>query len=231
MRPRVTLPFSLIWFAAFIAMSIGIANESAHVAAGARKDQRVDADDFALDVEQRAARIAGVDRGVGLDVRDEVFLRQIAALRADDAGGHRVLEAERLADRDHPFADLQLVGVADRDLRQVLRLDLEQRHVGALVGADDLGLELALVGELDVDFVGAVDDMRVGDEEAVGRNDEAGADRLLVEITLGPRRGAGPGRSGGRIRRTDRPRTARGPRERLIFCVTSMLTTAGACFS
>jgi hypothetical protein len=33
-------------------------------------------------------------------------------------------------------------------------LDLDQRHVGALVGADHLGLELALVGELHGDFVG-----------------------------------------------------------------------------
>ena len=39
---------------------------------------------------------------------------------------------------------------------------LHQRHVGALVGADDLGLELALVGERDDHLLGAVDDVGVG---------------------------------------------------------------------
>ena len=61
---------------------------------------------------------------------------------------------------------------------------LMQRDVGALVDADHLRLELALVGELDVDLVGAVDDVRVGDDVAVARDDEAGADRLLLEIAL-----------------------------------------------
>ena len=35
--------------------------------------------------------------------------------------------------------------IADAHRRQVLRLDLDDRDVGALVGADDLGLELAPV--------------------------------------------------------------------------------------
>ena len=65
--------------------------------------------------------VAGVDRDVGLDERHEVLLRQRAALGADDAGGDRVLEAERRADRQHPFADLELGGVAEAHRRQARR--------------------------------------------------------------------------------------------------------------
>ena len=46
-----------------------------------------------------------------------------------------------------PIADLELLRVADHH-RQVPGVDLEQCHVGALVGPDHLGLELALVGEV-----------------------------------------------------------------------------------
>ena len=40
----------------------------AGVVAGAARDRAVDADDVAANVEQRTARVARVDRGVGLDV-------------------------------------------------------------------------------------------------------------------------------------------------------------------
>ena len=59
--------------------------------------------------------------------------------------------------------------------RQVLRVDLDERDVGALVAADDLGGEFAAVGELHDDFGRAVDDVRVGDDVAVGAHDEARA--------------------------------------------------------
>ena len=156
-----------------------------HVPARARINERVDADNLAAHVEQRPARVAGVDRDVGLDERDQILLRQVASLRADDSRGHRVLEPERLADRDHPFADLELVGIADRDLRQILRIDLQQRNVGALVGADDLGLELAAIRQAHEDFGCIVDHVRVGGDVTIRRNDEARAGRLRFEIALG----------------------------------------------
>ena len=88
-------------------------------AAGGRDDQRVDADHFAIEVEQRPAGIAAVDGGVGLDVVVIGTGGDVAVARRDDAGRHRAAEAERIADRDHPFAEPQLVGIAElhRDQR------------------------------------------------------------------------------------------------------------------
>ena len=83
-------------------------------------DRGVDADDAAARVGQRPARVAGVERGVGLDdVLDEparapVARRQRAPERADDAGRHRAREAERVADGDDQLADAQPLGVTER---------------------------------------------------------------------------------------------------------------------
>src|SRR5690349_14479431 len=64
----------------------------------------VDADQLALEVHQRAAGVARVDRGVGLDEVLVAAAEAGAAGGADDAGGHGLAEAERVADRDHEVA-------------------------------------------------------------------------------------------------------------------------------
>src|SRR5690606_41691843 len=97
--------------------------------------------------EGRAAGVAGVDRGVDLDrVRDRRALRGLrrgrdgTVQRRDDAGGDRAGEAERVADRHHRFADLQVVGGAERRRLEVAgRVDeADDREVRGRVEADDL---------------------------------------------------------------------------------------------
>ena len=69
----------------------------------------VDPDHAAVGVEQRPARVPGVDRGVGLDRALDVELGQRldrAVGGRDDADGQRVVLAERAADRRDRLADL-----------------------------------------------------------------------------------------------------------------------------
>src|SRR5438132_3970841 len=90
------------------------------VAAGLRQDGRVDADDLTRPVEQRTPRVAGVDRGVGLNgAAQQVDLvagygRLLARIapRTDDAFGDRLLQAQRRADSNRRLADGDLVRVA-----------------------------------------------------------------------------------------------------------------------
>ncbi len=98
----------------------------AGVRAGARFDRRGHAEQSALGVDQYAARVAWVDRGIGLDDvgdgvgrsrRDESLVigdRQAAIQGADNARGHRAFEAERIADRHNDLANLGLVGIQRR---------------------------------------------------------------------------------------------------------------------
>ena len=91
---------------------------------------------------------------------------------------------------------LSLDDVADPHRRQAAGVDPHQRDVGALVGADDLGLELALVGQGDDHLLRALDDVGVGQHVAVGVEDEAGAHapRLGIAVGLLRRARAGPAR-------------------------------------
>src|SRR5690606_14757770 len=73
-----------------------------------------------------------------------------AAHRADDADRDRMVQAHRRADRHHPPARAQRRGAAQTQHRQaigLLALQFEQGHVIALVAADQLGLQLAPVGQ------------------------------------------------------------------------------------
>ena len=83
-------------------------------AAGAREDRGVDADQPAAKIDQRAAGIAGIDGGIGLD--EELIVGDAdlgARQRRDDAVGHGLPDAERIADREHHVADLQRVGIGE----------------------------------------------------------------------------------------------------------------------
>ena len=146
----------------------------ADIAARRREDRRVHADHFAVHVEGRAAGIAAVHRRVDLQ---EVVVgagADVAAFRRDDAGGHRAAEAERIADREHPLPDLRGLG-GEGHILEAVAFDLQQRDVGALVLADQLGVELAAVIHHDRVARAVCDDMRVGDEIAVIADEEARA--------------------------------------------------------
>ena len=150
--------------------------------------------------------LPGVQRGVGLQhVGDRVAVRggDRAVQRGDHARGQRAVEAVGRADGVGRVADLDGVGVAERERRQPLATgaDLEQRDIGRGVGADDLrGLPRA-AADRDLDRRRAVDDMVVGDDVAVGGDDEAGARRRPVGGLLPAERPRRRPRDRGRDRR------------------------------
>ncbi len=130
-------------------------------------------DHLGREVHQRPARVARVDLGVGLDVVAHAAARHLHVpphlpLAADDAGGDRLIEAERAADRQHPLADLQLVVVAETRRHQIARrlVEPDDRDVGLRVHPQRLGGELAPVAEGHLDVGGARDDVAVGDDVA-----------------------------------------------------------------
>ena len=75
----------------------------------------------ALEVDERAAGVARVDGGVGLDEVVVAALADDAVLGAHDARRHRVLESEGVADGHHPLAGPHALGVAQRQGEEGLR--------------------------------------------------------------------------------------------------------------
>ncbi len=118
------------------------------------EDGRVDADDLAFDVHQRAAAVARIHGRVGL----QIFLIRAAAdvaaaaarFGADDAERQAALQPVRAAERPHQVADFELVAVAPFGGDQIVEVDLQHGDVGHRVGADDRCVGRAAIAEPDL---------------------------------------------------------------------------------
>src|SRR5205807_6018439 len=110
-------------------------------------------DKAARAVDQRAARIAGVERGVSLDYVVDVpdgptrSRGQRAAEGRDDSGGDRAGEAVGVPDRDNQLTDPELCSVAELGRSQVPAVRPQDGEVGQPVDPDDLELQLPSVDE------------------------------------------------------------------------------------
>ena len=113
--------------------------------------------DVTVAVDQRAARVAVVDRGVGLDrAGDELVValgrrQDQAALGRDDARRDGLGVAERVADRDDRVADLDARDRAELERMQLARghVDLDHGEVVERVAAEHRGLGADAVLERD----------------------------------------------------------------------------------
>ncbi|MNL01188.1 hypothetical protein D3C87_1216490 [compost metagenome] len=146
-------------------------------AAGLGKDRRVDAGEVAIGVDQRTAGVTRVDRRVGLD---EVFVVVQAQLvtpgGADDAHGHGLANAERVADGQCNVADANVVGAADSDGRQGFQIDFQHREIGFRVAADDAGEGFAAIFQGDHNLIRAAGHVIVGQNVAFRAHDHAGTE-------------------------------------------------------
>ena len=186
-----TWPFSSSWGITVFAMSIGIAKPTPTLpfTSELRRELRVDADHGARAIDQRTARVAVVDRGVGLQRvpdREVVRRRDLAVDGRDDAGGEGAVEAERVADRDDRVADLDGRRVAERQRVQGGggQVDLEHGEVRRGVRADHLRLDVVAVRERDAHAALILDDVLVREDVAGGVEHDP---RSLRDAVLGRR--------------------------------------------
>src|SRR5205085_8484421 len=122
---------------------------------GIAADLRIDPDHAPARVEERPARVAVVDRRVGLDRVDEAVTRRQRGNRAlgrgNDADAEGVRVPERAADRRDGLTDLHLGGDPERHRAEPVRrrIDLHQAYVVVDVPADDLRGHSVAILELD----------------------------------------------------------------------------------
>jgi hypothetical protein len=128
-----------------------MAKPTLHLLSFGGDDERRDADELALEVEEGAAAIAVVDGGIGLDeaVLAHAVHRARAPEAADDPGGDGALElGKRVADRDDRLAQREGVGIADADGGQVPGPNLQHSYVGeGRIVPDDDRRPFRAVGE------------------------------------------------------------------------------------
>ena len=138
------------------------------------------------DVDQRAAGVALVDRRVGLQ---EVLVAAVAdagraALGADDAHRHGLADAERVAERQHHVADVDVVRITER--RRSAGRRPTRSTARSLAGPLRPGSRRSeRPSARSTRTVGAGDDVVVGQDVAVGADDHA-----RTEPAFDARRGA-----------------------------------------
>ncbi len=90
-------------------------------------------------------------------------------------------DAERVADRQHHIAHLQLVGIGELQRWKSLfrAFDAQHRKVAALIFEHDIGFEFTFVGKRNFHLARALDHMIVGDDEPSRIDDDAGTERAL----------------------------------------------------
>ena len=192
-------------------------NSKAHARAGARValDERVDAHELAVVIDERAAGVARVDGGIGLN---HIGIDSVAAGRAHSRGaiqrrhntrGDRLFVTERRTDCHDPLAHVELGGITDLDRRElggVGVLELDDGQVARGIVAHELGLVGGAVVHGDHVLVVAVDHVVVGEDVALGiehyaRTDAARAIRLISRLRkraiLAAARSGGDGNDGG----------------------------------
>ena len=96
-------------------------------------DKRVDADELAFSIHERAAGIARIDSRIGLDHvgvdRARLRIGIGAVHRRDDAGRNGLFHAEGATSSHDPLAHLELGGVTDLDRLQGCAVDLDDSQV------------------------------------------------------------------------------------------------------
>src|SRR5580698_5645960 len=87
----------------------GDGESQALTAAAGSVDERIDADQVSVAVNQRATAIAWIDRSIGLHVDHRTIDLRLSACRADNSLGHRVVQALRRADGDRRLSQTHLI--------------------------------------------------------------------------------------------------------------------------
>src|SRR5271165_580752 len=164
----------------------GQSESDAGVGIGLAENCGIDADDFAIHVDQRAARVAGIDGRVGLNEALELAIGDdVAASRRDDSGGDGANLSEGTADGKYPVADLHAVGVPHLRRRQwVIHVNFDYGEIGFLIGAHHLGFVLharRIFLEAHANAVRLFDDVAVGDDVSLGVNHNARTERTLTD--------------------------------------------------
>ena len=161
---------------------------------GPGRGRGVHPEHVARGVDQRAARVSGLNVGVGLDEAAQLLRRAVTVV----TGGDRLVQrshgparcaggpagAAGVADADNVLADGHVRRVAEgRGLQARGVVQLQDRDVLRPVVSDDaggVGLVVADVGHADARR--AVDHVVVGQDHAVGREHDARAGGLLLLV-------------------------------------------------
>src|ERR1019366_4152510 len=104
--------------------------------------------------------------------------------------GHRLADAERVADGESIVADLNIRRIPDHDSGQIGSINLEDGEIDLWIGADHASFVVALVGQRHFHVGGAIDHVVVSEDIAIRADDYARAEAALALFARHLRRAA-----------------------------------------
>lgn len=167
----------------------------------------VDADDFAVHINEGTAGVAWVNGSISLQKFDAfIAVPKRAVLGADDAVRYRALEFKphRIADGDDGFTDDNLVRIAKVSRRQIAVINADDCEVREFIRADKCALEAAAIGERDDELTRTFDNVIVRHDIALAivvLENDTRANTLALDWIIEPIAGHGL------IRNADHSRT------------------------
>src|SRR3984957_12885295 len=175
----------------------GDSKAQSFASAGLGQNESVDANDVAVGIYERTSAIAGVDGGVGLNVDEGTVGIGLARDRTHNSHGPGVLKPLGTAHGEDQLSLMPRAAAAERQGGKSglirLHVDLQDSEIRLFMKADEpcindvlLADGRDLIGEIDgrqgkrnADALGSLDNVRVGDDVAVGIDDNSGADCVL----------------------------------------------------
>ena len=175
-------------------------------AARRRHDERVDPDQFAVDVDERPAAVPVIDRCVGLYVDQRAVRIRLPRDRADHSHRHGVLQSLGAAECEDQLALADGIVVGERQGGQRVLVDFQKRQINLARHADNRRVNGAspllddrpharfgagLPGQDHLHASRIADHMGVRHDVAAAVDDDAGAHAPLTaddEIRVGARR-------------------------------------------
>ena len=140
--------------------------------------RRVDADHLASRIDERAAGISRVQGGVGLNhILDQAprVRAQRSPQRADHARRHGGLKPVRIADRNRHLPRPQVLRISQGNGLQSGSIDANDGKIGRRIIADGVSGSAPSVRQRHLDPGRVVHDVAIGENQSIGREDEAGA--------------------------------------------------------
>ena len=143
---------------------------------GWENHRRIHADDVTARRHQWPSRIPRVEGRIRLDdiIDEPSRLRpQRASEGAHHASGHGTLEPIGIPDSHHQLPDADGVGVAQTGRHQMRRVNTHHRDIGIGVITDQVSRLTAAIRQRHDELGGAIHDVAVGQNKAVGGKDKS----------------------------------------------------------
>ena len=155
--------------------------------AGSAENSGVDAHQATVHVDQCATGIARIDCRVRLNKEAEIGNADtIAGNSRDNAAGYGLADSKRIADGKREITNLDGIGVAKLDDRErAFPINFQNSEIETLILEQNPALKLAAVGKGYTDIIRPLDNVIVGNDDAVALHHHTGAQRRLFLGAVG----------------------------------------------